>query len=214
VKLERWKTEDIERFAGKIREISKPTMIIANKMDLAYAEQNYTRLGREFGRALVIPCSADAELALRRAQEKGYIRYIPGEETFQVLAPTKLTPEQSRALTYVQQRVFTRLIQTGVQFALNSCVFKLLNMNSVYPVEDHEKFSDKKGNVLPDVLLVPYNATLSDVAGHVHTELAQTMIYGIDARTGVRLPADYIVRDRDIIKIVAAGTGRRAKRKP
>lgn len=214
VKLERWKTEDIERFAGKIREISKPTMIIANKMDLAYAEQNYTRLGREFGRALVIPCSADAELALRRAQEKGYIRYIPGEETFQVLAPMKLTPEQSRALTYVQQRVFTKLIQTGVQFALNSCVFKLLNMNSVYPVEDYEKFSDKKGNVLPDVLLVPYNATLSDVAGHVHTELAQTMIYGIDARTRVRLPADYIVRDRDIIKIVAAGTGRRAKRKP
>jgi ribosome-binding ATPase YchF (GTP1/OBG family) len=214
VKLERWKTEDIERFAGKIREISKPTMIIANKMDLAYAEQNYTRLGREFGRALVMPCSADAELALRRAQEKGYIRYIPGEETFQVLAPAKLTPEQSRALTYVQQRVFTKLIQTGVQFALNSCVFKLLNMNSVYPVEDHEKFSDKKGNVLPDVLLVPYNATLSDVAGHVHTELAQTMIYGIDARTGVRLPADYIVRDRDIIKIVAAGTGRRAKHKP
>ena len=215
VELRKWKTDDIERFAGKIRELSKPTMIIANKMDLAYAEQNYKRLGEEFGRALVIPCSADAELALRRAQEKGYIRYIPGEETFQVLALAKLTPEQSRALTYVQQRVFTKWIQTGVQFALNSCVFKLLNMNCVYPVEDQTKFSDKKGNVLPDVLLVPYNATLSDVAGHVHTELAQTMIYGIDARTGVRLPADYIVRDRDIIKIVAAAaTGRRAKRRP
>ena len=185
-------------------------MIIANKMDLAYAEQNHKRLSNEFGRALVIPCSADAELTLRRAEERRYIRYIPGEETFQVLAPGKLTPEQTKALTYVQQRVFTKWIRTGVQFALNSCVFKLLNMNCVYPVEDQEKFSDKAGNILPDVLLVPYSATLSDMAGHVHTELAQTMIYGIDARTGVRLPADYVVRDRDVIKIVAAAE-RRAK---
>jgi ribosome-binding ATPase YchF (GTP1/OBG family) len=212
VELKKWKADDIERFAGKIRELSKPTMIIANKMDLAYAEENYRRLSQEFGRALVIPCSADAELALRRAEEKGYIRYVPGEETFHVLAPTKLTPEQSKALTYVQQRVFTRWIRTGVQFALNSCVFKLLNMNSVYPVEDQVKFTDKKGNVLPDVMLVPYNAALSDVAGHVHSELAQTMIYGIDARTGVRLPADYIVRDRDVIKIVAAAEPRPKRR--
>jgi len=212
VELKKWKADDIERFAGKIRELSKPTMIIANKMDLAYAEENYKRLSQEFGRALVVPCSADAELALRRAEEKGYIRYVPGEETFQVVAPTKLTPEQTKALTYVQQRVFTRWIRTGVQFALNSCVFKLLNMNSVYPVEDQAKFSDKKGNVLPDVMLVPYNATLSDVAGHVHSELAQTMIYGIDARTGVRLPANYIVRDRDVIKIVAAAEPRSKRR--
>jgi len=212
IELKDWKSDDIARFARKVREIAKPTMIIANKMDLAYAEQNYKRLGQEFGGALVIPSSADAELALRRAEEKGYIRYIPGEETFQVLAASKLTPEQSKALMYVQQRVFTKWIRTGVQFALNSCVFKLLNMNCVYPVEDQEKFTDKKGNVLPDALLVPYNATLSDVAAHIHTELAQTMIYGIDARTGVRLPADYIVRDRDVIKIVAAAE-RRAKRR-
>jgi ribosome-binding ATPase YchF (GTP1/OBG family) len=212
VDLDKWKAGDVERFAGKIRELSKPTMIIANKMDLAYAEQNYRRLAQEFGRALVIPCSADAELALRRAQERGYIRYVPGEETFQVLAPTRLTPEQSKALTYVQQRIFTRWIRTGVQFALNSCVFKLLNMNCVYPVEDQAKFSDKKGNILPDAILVPYNATLSDVAGHVHSELAKTMIYGIDARTGVRLPADYIVRDRDVIKIVAAAESRSKRR--
>jgi hypothetical protein len=85
-------------------------------------------------------------------------------------------------------------------------------MNCVYPVEDQMKFSDKKGNVLPDVILAPYNATLSDVAAHVNSELAQTMIYGIDARTGVRLPADYVVRDRDVIKIVAAAEPRSKRR--
>ncbi len=91
-----------------------------------------------------------------------------------------------------------------MQFALNSCVFKLLNMNSVYPAEDQAKFSDKKGDILPDVMLVPHSATPSDIAGHVHSELAQTMIYDVGARTGVRLPVDYIVRDRDVMKIVAA----------
>ncbi len=82
--------------------------------------------------------------------------------------------------------------------------FKLLNMNCVYPVEDQTKFSDRKGNVLPDVILVPFNATLADMAGHAHSELAQTMIHGVDARAGVRLPADYIVRDKDVIRVVAA----------
>jgi len=210
--LNDWKSDDVKQFAYGIRNIAKPTMIIANKMDLAYAEQNYKRLSHEFGSALVTPCSADAELALRRAEEKGYIRYIPGEETFQVLAPSRLTPEQSRALAYVQQRVFSKWIRTGVQFALNLCAFKLLNMNCVYPVEDETRFSDRKGNILPDVLLIPYNATLSDVAGHIHTELARSMIHGIDARTGVRLPADYIVRDRDVVKIVATAE-RRTRRK-
>ena len=90
--------------------------------------------------------------------------------------------------------------------------FRLLNMNCVYPVEDQTKFSDKEGNVLPDVILVPFNATLLDVAGHVHSELAQTMIHGIDARTGVRLPADYIVRDKDVIKVVATSEPRSRRR--
>ncbi len=91
-------------------------------------------------------------------------------------------------------------------------MFKLLNVDRVYPVEDEAKFSDKKGNVLPDVMLVPYNATLSDAAGHVHPELAQTMIHGIDARTDVRLPADYIVRNREMIKVVAAAEPRSRRR--
>ena len=43
-------------------------------------------------------------------------------------------------------------MRTGVQFAINVAVFKLLRMNAVYPVADIQKFSDKHGNVLPDIL--------------------------------------------------------------
>jgi len=206
--LGRWSREDVWGFAKSIRQISKPTLIIANKMDLAPADKNYVNLVKEFGQAFVLPASSDAELALRRAEQKGYVEYIPGEEVFRVKDKDKLTAEQRAALTYVEQRVFSKWIRTGVQFALNTCVFKLLSMNVVYPVEDIERLADRKGNVLPDVFLVPYNASVGDLAGQVHTDLAKTMLYAVDARTKIRLPADYKLKDRDIVTIVAAAKGK------
>jgi ribosome-binding ATPase YchF (GTP1/OBG family) len=77
-------------------------------------------------------------------------------------------------------------------------------MNVVYPVEDADKFSDRKGMVLPDAFLVPYNASVSDLAAQIHSELARTMIYAVDARTKIRLPTDYKLKDRDVVNIVAA----------
>lgn len=206
--LGRWSREDVWGFAKSIRQISKPTLIIANKMDLAPADKNYVNLVKEFGQAFVLPASSEAELALRRAEQKGYVEYIPGEEVFRVKNKEKLTAEQREALTYVEQRVFSKWIRTGVQFALNTCVFKLLSMNVVYPVEDIERLADRKGNVLPDVFLVPYNASVSDLAGQIHTDLAKTMLYAVDARTKIRLPADYRLKDRDIVTIVAAAKGK------
>jgi ribosome-binding ATPase YchF (GTP1/OBG family) len=206
--LGRWSREDVWGFAKSIRQISKPTLIIANKMDLAPADKNYVNLVKEFGQAFVLPASSEAELALRRAEQKGYVEYIPGEEVFRVKNKEKLTAEQREALTYVEQRVFSKWIRTGVQFALNTCVFKLLSMNVVYPVEDIERLADRKGNVLPDVFLVPCNASVSDLAGQIHTDLAKTMLYAVDARTKIRLPADYRLKDRDIVTIVAAAKGK------
>jgi ribosome-binding ATPase len=199
-----WKDEDARLFAEKIRAISKPTVIIANKMDLAEAEKNFERLRTEFKSQLVIPVSSEAELALRRAEEKGFIKYVPGQEAFRVLDESRLTKDQAWALTYVEQRVFTKLMRTGVQFAINSCVFKLLGLNAVYPVEDPKTFADRKGNVLPDTFLIPNGQTTKDLAKTIHTDLANRMLYAIDARSGLRLPTDYAIRDRDVISIVAA----------
>ena len=209
--LAKWEREDIWNFAKSVRQFSKPTLIIANKMDLSPAEKNYDKLVKEFGQAFVLPASSDAELALRRAEQQGYVEYVPGEEVFRVKEGAKLTPEQREALTYVEQRVFSKWIRTGVQFALNTCVFKLMSMNAVYPVEDAEKYSDKKGNILPDVFLVPYNASISDLAAQVHTDLAKTLIYAVDARTKIRLPTNYKLKDRDVVTIVAAGKGKTAR---
>jgi ribosome-binding ATPase YchF (GTP1/OBG family) len=202
--LSRWKENDFREFSQELRAISKPTIIIANKMDLPFADEFLDKITNEFKESMVVPCCSEAELALRRAEEKGFIEYVPGEEIFRVINRSQLTKEQLWALNYVQQRVLSKWLRTGVQFALNMCVFKLLGMNSVYPVEDERTLSDKKGNVLPDIFLVPAAATARDLARQIHSDLAKAMLYALDARTGVRLPSDYILRDRDIVKIVSA----------
>lgn len=207
--LVKWNRDDVWNFAKSIRQISKPTVIVANKMDLAPADRNFERLAKEFGEAFVLAASSDAELVLRRAEQNGYVTYVPGEEVVRVKEGEKLSVEQREALTYVERRVLSKWIRTGVQFALDICVLKLLGMNAVYPIEDTETLSDKKGNVLPDVFLVPFDSTVSHLAAQIHSELARTMIYAVDARTKIRLPTDYRLKDRDVIKIVAAGRTRK-----
>ncbi len=206
--LKAWTEDDVKRFAWSLREVSKPTVIVANKMDLPYAEENYKSLVEEFKGMFVVPCSAEAELALKRAEQKGFVKYVPGEEVFRVVDAEKLTDQQKWALEYVEKRVMRKWVRTGVQFAMNIAVFKLLGMNVVYPVDDVTTFSDKKGNVLPDALLVKPGTTVKDLAEMIHSDLAKTMVHAIDARTGLRLPKDYELKDRDVIKIVAAAERR------
>ncbi len=199
-----WTEDDLLKFSEALRKISKPSVVVANKMDIPVAEENYKKMVEALSPIPVIPASAEAELILRKAERSGLISYIPGEEIFQVADPSKLNDKQKWALNYIQDRVLNKWWQTGVQFAINVLVFKVLRMNVVYPVEDEKRLSDKHGNVLPDAFLMPYDATALDLANEIHTELGKTMLYAIDARTGLRLPKDYKLRDRDIIKIVAA----------
>ncbi|NHV60831.1 MAG: redox-regulated ATPase YchF [Candidatus Verstraetearchaeota archaeon] len=203
IPFEDWDDEDFKAFATEIRYISKPTLIVANKMDLPVAEKNFLGLQETFGERFVVPCSADVELMLRRAERAGAISYVPGEEGFKVKDESKLTPKQKWAINYVQSRVFDKWLRTGVDQALAIAVFKLLMMNVVYPVEDAKRYSDKKGNVLPDAFLLPQGSTPLDLAREIHSELAEGFLYAIDAVTGIRLPKDYQLHDRDVISIIS-----------
>jgi len=197
-----WTPEDSKNFAYVIRDISKPTIVVANKIDLEGAEDNYLRLSRTLKDVVVIPSSADTELALRRAQEKGLVEYIPGSEEFKVVRSNKLTEKQKKALEYMERFVFSKVMRTGVQFALNTLIFKVMAYKFIYPVEDPERLSDKKGRILPDVHLLPRDATLLDLAGEIHSEFPKYLLYGIDVRTGLKLPRDYILHDRDVVHLV------------
>jgi ribosome-binding ATPase YchF (GTP1/OBG family) len=189
-----------------LREISKPTLIVANKVDLPTATENFKRLHEEYRDVIIIPASADAELTLRRAESKRIIRYIPGDERFEINDQTKLNDKQKWALNFIRKDILGEYMRTGVQFAINVAVFKLLKMNAVYPVADVQKFSDKHGNVLPDVYLMRSGSTVEDLAKEIHTELAKGVIYALDGRDGIRLPVNYQLKDRDVLSIVSART--------
>jgi len=197
-----WSEEHIDRFVDYLRRSSKPSLIAANKCDLPTSEKNIARL-KETGR-LVIPCASEAELVLRRAAEKGLIEYIPGDSGFKIKTPERLTAEQKRALEFIERRILAKWGSTGVQQAINAAYFQLLQSIVVYPVEDESKLSDKKGNVLPDAKVVRRGTTARDLAYLIHTDLGDSFLYAVDAVSGVRLGADHVLEDGQVIKIVAA----------
>lgn len=196
--------QESKDFCWSLRDISKPTLIVANKVDLPTATENFNRLREEYKDIIVVPASADAELTLRRAETRGVIRYIPGDERFEINDQTKLNDRQKWALNFIRKDILGEYMRTGVQFAINVAVFKLLKMNAIYPVADVQKFSDKHGNVLPDVHLMRSGSTVEDLAREIHSELAKGMIYALDGRNGLRLPTNYQLKDRDVLSIVSA----------
>src|SRR5713226_5964828 len=137
--LEAWNEKEIQNFCWILRDASKPTLVIANKMDLPYSAENFKKLREHYKDLIVVPTSGEAELSLRRAEVKGLIRYVPGEERFEVMKPQELNDAQKSALAYIRRKVFGEYLRTGVQFALNIAIFKLLKMNSVYPVAFPER---------------------------------------------------------------------------
>ena len=196
-----WTDEQLLSLITELRKNSKPLLIAANKMDVSPAEKNLEKL-RAMG-YMVIPCCAEAELALRRAAEKGMISYVPGDSNFKP-GSVQLSTEQSNALTHIKEKVLFPLGSSGVQDALNLAFFKLLQMITVYPVEDPEKLTDHKGRVLPDAYLVPYGTTAKEFAGMIHSDLAAGFLYATEVRSKMRVADDYILKDNDVISIVSA----------
>lgn len=201
-KVASWNEEEFLKFVDTLRQIAKPMIIGANKMDLPTAEDNLEKL-KKSGH-IVVPCCAEAELALRRAAEKQLIDYKPGDCNFKVLKPETLSDTQTKALETIREKVLLKNGSTGVQEAVNTAFYKLLNMITVFPVEDLEHLSNHDGKVLPDAYLVPYGTTARELAYLIHTELGQGFIYAVEAREKKRVGEDYLLKDRDVLSIVSA----------
>ena len=197
-----WSDDDFYRFVDNLRRLAKPLLIVANKVDLPTSQANIERMKKlEY---IVIAASAEAELALRRAAEKGLISYKPGDSDFKINAPEKLSAGQIQALEKIREKVLKPNGSTGVQEAINTAYFKLLDMITVYPVEDIEHLTDHNGRVLPDTFLVPKGITARQFAYVIHSELGDNFLYAVDAREKRRIGEDAQLKDRDVISIVSA----------
>ena len=200
--LKSWKEEDLKQFSSEIRKISKPIIIAANKCDVDVAEENIKRLKERFPEKLIIPCSAQSEIALKMAAKKGLIKYIPGEKDFEIINDSALTDQQKEALNFIKKNVLEKYGSTGVQDCIDKAVFDVLKYIAVFP-GGVNKLADKEGNVLPDCFLMPPGSKAIDFAYKIHEDLGKHFIKAIDVRTKQMLGKDYELKHRDVIEIVA-----------
>jgi ribosome-binding ATPase YchF (GTP1/OBG family) len=191
--------EGTRRLARKLVEMRMPVVVACNKMDIVGAKAGFERVKKESGRPSM-PCSAAVELALRKAEHAGVVGYLPGDADFSV----KGTPneKQAEALS-AMKRVLVENNGSGVQQIIDYIVYQHLNCIIVYPVEDEHKYSNNKGDVLPDAYLVPKGTTALQLAAMVHTDLAHKFIGAVDCRRHIRVGAEHALANGDIIKIIA-----------
>ena len=202
--VDKWTEEEIRQFVKILQKTAKPIIIAANKIDRPNAEENFRRIQEEFPDDLVVPVSALAERVLKDLERKGIIKYIPGDDDFDVLETGSLKQSELDQLEKIKEHILKKFGGSGVQNILNRAVFDYLHMITVYPVHDANTLSDSDGNVLPDVYLIPEGTTAKEFAGFIHTDLMESFIHGIDARTKMRISDKHELKDRDVIKIVSA----------
>ncbi|MCD6493329.1 MAG: redox-regulated ATPase YchF [Archaeoglobaceae archaeon] len=190
--------EDLMIFAKELRKRRMKMVIAANKADKAPEELMRKLMEID---EIVVPTSAAYELVLRLAAKNGYIKYLPGDSDFEILK--ELNEKQKKALEAIKSYM-QKYNGTGVQKAINSVVFDLLDYIVVYPVEDENKYTDTKGNVLPDALLVKKGTTARQLAYLIHTDIGKHFIYAVDAKKKMRIAEDYELKHNDVVKIVSS----------
>jgi ribosome-binding ATPase YchF (GTP1/OBG family) len=195
-----WTDEDRAALAERIRRLTKPIVVSANKADVA-PEENLADL-RDLDRT-VVPTTADGELALRRAAEAGAIDYDPGDPDFDIVA--ELSEDQTAGLETIRD-VMAEWGGTGVQASLDGAVYDCLDRITVFPVQDANKWTDGQGNVLPDAYLLEPGATPRDLAYAVHTDIGEGYLHAVDARSGREIGEDHELGEGDVVKIVSTAS--------
>jgi len=196
-----WGAEELLKLATKLRIMTKPMLIAANKMDMPGAAETIERLKKQFPSLIIAGCSAESELALKEAAKAKLIDYLPGDSAFNVIG--NLSEKQKTALNFIKTNVLDKFGSTGVQSAIDDAVFKLLRYCAIFP-GGVGKLGDSQGRILPDCWLMPPGTTAFDFAGRIHTDLAKKYIRALDVRKRQPIAKDHVLKNRDIIEIVSA----------
>lgn len=202
-KITLWSENDLKKLASYFRQQTKPMIIAANKIDIPGAEKNFHRLVKEFPHYLIIPCSGDAELALREAAKHEILSYIPGDSSFTILVPEKLTDKQKQALAFIKTNILEKYSSTGVQKILNIAVFELLKYVAIFP-GGVNNLVDSQGRCLPDCFLLPPHSTALDFAFRIHTDIGNAFVRAIDVKTKRALGKEHVLKHRDVIEILTS----------
>ncbi|MCL4346226.1 MAG: YchF-related putative GTPase [Candidatus Thermoplasmatota archaeon] len=185
-----WGDDEIMEFTRSVLTIIRPIKRVVNKGDLLDNTEEIRKKGFHV-------ISADYELSLFRAFRSGIIRDMDSIE-----ASEKASPKQREALEKIRTAYYSGRIER-VSDLMESIVKKDLQKIVVYPVYDENKWTDKEGNVLPDAFLMDQGDTAEDLAFRVHTDIGNGFIRAVNGRTKMILGRSYILKDNDVIRIVA-----------
>ena len=194
-----WTDENRRALATALRERTKPIVVVANKIDAA-DEADIRRLQETAD--VVIPASAESELALRRGAEAGQIEYDPGDAAFEI---GEVSDDQRAGLARIGE-LLDRWGGTGVQRAIDTVVYDVLDRITVYPVRDAAAWTDGDGRMLPDAELLPAGATPVDLAYAIHSEIGDGYISAVDARTSREIGEDHELGEGDVVRIVSTAS--------
>lgn len=197
-----WKEEQIKSLATELRKQTKPIIIAANKIDKKDSEKYYKKIKQKYNHLTIIPCSAQAEIALRQAAKDNLIDYIPGESTFKILNKEKLNKKQLQALNFIKENILDKYKTTGIQQVLDYTTFNILKYIAVFP-GGVNNLKDSDGNILPDCFLLPENSTALDFAYTLHQDLGDRFIRAVNVKTKQTIGKDYKLKHRDIIEIIS-----------
>ncbi|UCD20547.1 MAG: redox-regulated ATPase YchF [archaeon] len=198
LEVHKWTHEELFFFAQDLRKLSKPMIIAANKVDKAKGEENLKRIKESFPNYLVVPCSAEIELALREAAKEELIEYAPGESDFKIIK--ELDEKRKKGEEYMK-KFLEKWKTTGVQDVLNKAVFEFLDYIYVFPVEN-TKLTDSKGNVLPDCLLLPKGSTAIDLAYRVHTDIGDKFVKAMNMKKRIPIGKNHALENGDVVEII------------
>ena len=194
-----WSESEKLAIARELRTRTKPMVIVANKMDTEAAQANYDEIADDpdYDHLTIVPASAHAEKALKRAAERGVVDYRAGDEGFTVEGD--VSAEQRDGLDRIREFV-DDYGGTGVQTALETALFDELGTVAVFPGSANGR-ADTQG-VFRDCFVLPEGATTADFAYHIHSDLGDGLLHGIDCRSRRQIGGDHELAHRDVVELV------------
>ena len=194
-----WGTDETKTLARAIRKRTKPMVIAANKMDTPAAQENWDEItdSPAYEHLTFIPVSAHAEKALKNAKEQGVVEYVPGENDFEITA--ELPPEKKAGLEQIRD-FLDEFGGTGVQSALETATFDVLGLKAVFPGSASGTWSQ---GPFRDCFLMPSEATAEEFAYHLHSDIGEGFLHGIDCRNDRQVGADTVLDHRDVVEVLS-----------
>ncbi|RDZ51954.1 GTPase [Haloferax sp. Atlit-6N] len=195
-----WDDADKESLAREIRKRTKPIIIAANKMDKPVSQENYEEItaDADYEHLTFVPTSAHAEKALKKADEGGVVDYRPGDDDFDIVGG--VSDEQEAGLEQIREFV-AEFGGTGVQQSLENALFDVMGAIAIFPGSANGK-SDSQG-VFRDCFILPEGSTTEDFAYHLHSDIGDGLLHGIDCHSKRQIGSDHELAHRDVVEIVS-----------